>query len=86
MGGLGPKSLHGNRYYESHRDIAEKASHYFKKYYNPRKMYLKSLNFTKKKSSKIIEIFIKSSHFETKASIALEMSSNSVVNFIKSSY
>jgi hypothetical protein len=25
-GGLGPKSLRGNRFYKGHRDIAEKAS------------------------------------------------------------
>jgi hypothetical protein len=61
-GGLGPKSLHGNRFYKGHRYIAGKAS-------VPVKMYLKSLaiiekvSISPKKLSKIIEIFIKAPHF-----------------------
>jgi hypothetical protein len=58
---LGPKSLRGNRFYKRHRDIAEKASHHFKKASILLKMYLKSLNFSEK-FSKIIEIFIKAPH------------------------
>jgi hypothetical protein len=54
-GGLGPKSLRGNRFYKSHIDIAEKALHHFKKASIPLKIYLKDLQFLKK-SSKIIEI------------------------------
>jgi hypothetical protein len=42
-GGLGPKSLRGNRFYKSHRDIAEIASYHFKKASIPLKTYLKSL-------------------------------------------
>jgi hypothetical protein len=52
------------------RDIAsEKASHHFKKASIPLKMYLKSLAIlgkvsnSLKKSSKIVEIFIKAPHF-----------------------
>jgi hypothetical protein len=65
-GGLGPKSLRGNKFYKGHRDIAEKVSHRFKKLL---KMYLKSLvilekaSISLKKTSKIIEIFIKAPHF-----------------------
>jgi hypothetical protein len=68
-GGLEPKSLRGNRYYKDHKDIAEKASHHFKKASIPLKMYLKSLailekaSISLKKSSKIIEIFIKARNF-----------------------
>jgi hypothetical protein len=47
-GGLGPKSPRGNRFDKSYRDIAEKSSHYFKKASISMKMYLKSLNFSKK--------------------------------------
>jgi hypothetical protein len=42
-GGLRPKILCGNRFYEAHRDIAEKASHHSKKASIPPKMYLKCL-------------------------------------------
>jgi hypothetical protein len=42
-GELGTKSLRGNMFYKGHRDIAEKASHHFKKAPIPLKMYLKSL-------------------------------------------
>jgi hypothetical protein len=68
--GLGPKNLHRNRFYKGCRNIAENASHLFKKASIPLKMYLKSLTILKKKasislkkSSKIIEIFIKVPHF-----------------------
>jgi hypothetical protein len=67
--GLGQRSLRGNRFYQGHRDIPEKASHHFKKVSIPLKMYLKSLAILKKasislkKSSKIIEIFIKAPYF-----------------------
>jgi hypothetical protein len=63
-GGMEPKSLRGNRFYKDHRNIAEKASHYFKKASIPLKMYLKRLAILQKASislkntSKIIEIFI----------------------------
>jgi hypothetical protein len=60
-GGLGPKSLRCNRSYKSHKDVAKKASHRFENASIPL-MYLKSLNFSKK-SSKIIEIFIKAPYF-----------------------
>jgi hypothetical protein len=40
--GLGPKSFGGNRFYEGHRDISEKASHHFKNASIPLKVYLKS--------------------------------------------
>jgi hypothetical protein len=60
----------GNRFYKVHRAIAETASHHFKKASNiPLKMYLKSFtifekaSISLKKSSKIIEIFIKAPHF-----------------------
>jgi hypothetical protein len=49
--------------------VAEKASQHFKKALIPLKMYLKSLailekaSISLKKSSKIFEIFIKTSHF-----------------------
>jgi hypothetical protein len=50
-GGLGSKSLRGNRFYKGHRDIAEKASHHFKKASIPKKkMYLKSLAILEKAS------------------------------------
>jgi hypothetical protein len=42
-GGLGPKSLRGNRFFKGHRDIAEKASHHFKKVSISLKLYLKCL-------------------------------------------
>jgi hypothetical protein len=57
------------RCYRGHRDIAEKASHLFKKASIPLNMYLKSLtvlekaSISLKNSLKIIEIFIKSPHF-----------------------
>jgi hypothetical protein len=51
-GGLGPKSLRGKMFYKSHRDIVEKASNPFKK-----------ASISLKKSSKIIEIFIKAPLF-----------------------
>jgi hypothetical protein len=56
-------------FYKSHRDIAGKVSHHFKKASIPLKMCLKSLailekaSFPLKKSSKIIEICIKAPHF-----------------------
>jgi hypothetical protein len=68
-GELGSKILHGNWFYKGHRDIAEKTLHHFKKASIPLKMYLKSLailekaSISLKKSSKIIEIFIKAPHF-----------------------
>jgi hypothetical protein len=61
-GGLRPKSLRGDKFYKGHRDIAEKVS-------IPLKMYLKILaildkaSISVKKSSKIIETFIKAPHF-----------------------
>jgi hypothetical protein len=63
------KSLRGNRFYKDHRDIAEKASHHFKKASIPLTMYLKCHEILEKtsiflkKSSKIIDIFIKAPHF-----------------------
>jgi hypothetical protein len=45
-GGLGPKSLCGNRFYKGHRDITEKSSHHS----IPLKMYLKSLVILEKAS------------------------------------
>jgi hypothetical protein len=68
-GGLEPKSLGNIRFYKGYRDIAGKASHHFKKASIPLKMYLKSLailekaSISLKKSSKIIEIFIKAPLF-----------------------
>jgi hypothetical protein len=68
-GGLGPKSLRGHRFYKGHREIAEKTSHHFKTASIPLKMFLKSLAIlgkapiSLKKSSKIVEIFIKALHF-----------------------
>jgi hypothetical protein len=41
-GGLGSKSLCGNRFYKRHRDIAEKASQNFKKASIAIKMYVTS--------------------------------------------
>jgi hypothetical protein len=52
-GGLRPKSLRGNRFYNGHRDIAEKASHHFKKASIPLKMHLKSLAILEKASSSL---------------------------------
>jgi hypothetical protein len=55
--------------YKGHRDIAEKASHHFKKASIPLKMYLKILEILEKasislkESSKIVKIFIKAPHF-----------------------
>jgi hypothetical protein len=55
-------------------------------------MHLKSLailekaSISPKKSSQRIEIFIKASHFSTKDTIFVEMSSKSLVIFIKASY
>jgi hypothetical protein len=74
-GGLGPKSLRGKRFFKGHIYIAVKAS-------IPLKMYLKSLNFSEK-GFKIFENFIKASQ---KAFISLEISSKSLVIFIKSLY
>jgi hypothetical protein len=51
-GGLGPKSLRGKMFYKSHRDILEKAANPFKK-----------ASLSLKKSSKIIEFFIKTPLF-----------------------
>jgi hypothetical protein len=57
------------RFYKCHRDIADKASHHFKKVSIPLKMYFKCLailqktSISLKKSSKIIEIFIKAPYF-----------------------
>jgi hypothetical protein len=48
MDGLGPKSLRGYRFYERHRDIAEKASQHFKKAFISLKIYLKSLTVLEK--------------------------------------
>jgi hypothetical protein len=69
-GGLGPKSLRCNRIYKGHKGIAKKDAHCFEKASSiPLKMYLKSLvihgktSISLKKSSKIIEIFIKLPHF-----------------------
>jgi hypothetical protein len=68
-GRLGPKSLCGNRIYEGHKNIAKKASRRFEKASIPLKMYLKSFAILEKasiflkKSSKLIEIFIKAPHF-----------------------
>jgi hypothetical protein len=65
---LRPKSLRGNRIYKGHKEIAKIASHPFEKASIPLKMYLKSLAILKeasiylKKSSKIIEFFIKVPH------------------------
>jgi hypothetical protein len=42
-GRLGPKSLHGNRIYIGHKDIAKKTSHPFEKALIPLKTYLTSL-------------------------------------------
>jgi hypothetical protein len=67
-GGMEQKSLRGNSFYKSHREIAEKAQHHFKKASIPLKMYLKSLailekaSISLKKSSKNIEI-LKKPHF-----------------------
>jgi hypothetical protein len=64
-GGLGPKSLRGNRIYKGRK----KASHRFKKALIPLKMYSKSLAILEKssidlkKSSKIFEILTKDPHF-----------------------
>jgi hypothetical protein len=55
-----------------HRDIAEKASHHFKKASIPIKIYLKSFAILEKasiflkQSSKIVEIFIKAPHSKQK--------------------
>jgi hypothetical protein len=49
-------------------------------------LYLKKASIPQKKSSKIIEIFIKVPHFQTEASIPLKMSSKSLVIFIKASH
>jgi hypothetical protein len=69
QGGLGPKSLRGNRFYIGHRGFVEKISHHFKKASIPLKMDLKSLavlektSISLKNSSIIIEIFIKAPNF-----------------------
>jgi hypothetical protein len=58
---VGPKNHRGNKIYKDHRDITERAS-------IPLKMRLKSLailekaSISLKKSSKIVEIFIKAPH------------------------
>jgi hypothetical protein len=68
-GGLGSKSLSGKRFYKGLKYIAEKASNHFKKALIPLKMYLKSLaifekaSISLKKSSTIVEIFIKAPNF-----------------------
>jgi hypothetical protein len=68
-GGLAPKNLHAIRIYKGHKDISKKDSHRFEKASIPLKMYLKNLailekaSISLKKSSKIIEIFIKAPHF-----------------------
>jgi hypothetical protein len=68
-GGLGPRILLCKKFYEGHKDIAEITSHHFKKASIPLKMYLNSLTILEKalislkKSSKIIEIFIKAPQF-----------------------
>jgi hypothetical protein len=49
-GGLGLKSLCGNRFYKGHRETAQKASHHFKKTAIPLKLYLKSLAILEKAS------------------------------------
>jgi hypothetical protein len=64
-GGLGPKSLCGNRIYKGHRNIA---SHHFKSLYSTKNVLKKLAILGKasiflKKSSKMIEIFIKALHF-----------------------
>jgi hypothetical protein len=84
-GGLGPKNLHDNRFNKDHRYLAEKTSHHFKNVSISLKMYLKNLailekaSISLKKSSKIIEIFIKAPYYEIEASITLKMSSKSLV-------
>jgi hypothetical protein len=55
-GALGLKSLRGNGFYKSHRDIAEKALKHLKIL-----AILEKASISPKKSSKIIEI--KTSHF-----------------------
>jgi hypothetical protein len=63
-GGLGPKSLRGNRFYKDHKTIVEKSLYHFKTASIPLKMYLKRLEILEKdsisleKSSKTIDIFI----------------------------
>jgi hypothetical protein len=52
-GGLESKSLRGKRFYKGHRDIAENASHHFKKALIPLKMYLQSLAILEKASISI---------------------------------
>jgi hypothetical protein len=56
----------------------------------PLKMYLKKLvlenaSISLKKSSKIVEIFMKAPHFQTEASIFREMSIKNLDIYIKSS-
>jgi hypothetical protein len=68
-GGLGPKTLHGNRLYKGHRNFAKKGSHHFKKASTPLKMYLKILaifekaSISLKKSARMIKIFKKAPNF-----------------------
>jgi hypothetical protein len=68
-GGLESKSHRSKRFYKGHRDIAEKASHHFKKALIPLTVYLKSFailekaSISLKKSLKTIEIFIKAPYF-----------------------
>jgi formylmethanofuran dehydrogenase subunit E len=86
---LRPKCLHSNRFYKGHKEIAEKASHHLTKNLFSTKTVFKSLailekaSISRKKSSKIFEIFIKGSHFLTEAYISLEMSSKSLFILIK---
>jgi hypothetical protein len=88
--GLEPKSLRDNRFYKGHRDIAEQASHHFKKASIP----LKTLNYLNifailekalislKKSSKIIEIFIKAHNSKKKPPFLWKCLQSYVYNII----
>jgi hypothetical protein len=68
-GGQGPKILRGKRIYNGHKDIEKKPSHRFEKASISLKTYLKSLTILEKasislkKSSKIIENFVKAPNF-----------------------
>jgi hypothetical protein len=68
-GGLGPENLRSIMFYRGHRDMMEKASHHFKKnLYSIKNVFeslaiLKKASISLKKSSIIIEIFIKAQHF-----------------------
>jgi hypothetical protein len=65
--GLSPESLRGIRFYKGHKDTAEKASIPLKMYFISLAILEKASTFLKK-SSKIIEIFLK---FLQKASLSL---------------